>query len=225
MKKIGLLIAMNEESNPVFDYLGVPNKIDKIGDFTVKNFIKNDCSIFVIISGTGEIMASCSTQILILKYGVELVVNYGYCGSLSHCEINELCVVSNVVHYDYDVSEIEDVEVGQYTRFSSPLVEADKDYVEIVRGINPKITKVVCASGDKFVSDVRVKQKLSDDFFADICDMECAGVLFTAKANHVPSLFIKLVSDKSNSQEFGAFLLKNNNEFVVIFDKLLKIFN
>ena len=57
------------------------------------------------------------------------------------------------------------------------------------------VQTVVCASADKFVGTVSEKNRIRADFNADVCDMECAGVLITADANGVPALIVKAVSD------------------------------
>ena len=72
--------------------------------------------------------------------------------------------------------------------------------------IEPTLKKVICASGDKFVSSKEKKEELHKAFNADICEMEAAGIVLTCNRNKVPCLLIKTGSD---SVEGGAEEFKN----------------
>lgn len=224
MKKIGLVSALAEESKNVLEWLGEPVKTDNFGQLTVNVFNKYNFEIYAVSSGAGEIIAAAVTQLLICVYKVELIINFGLVGSLSDFGKSEMCVVSSVVHYDYDVSSLEGIEKGRYSRFPSPLVDTDKNMLNLALKIDRNLKSAVLASGDKFISDKAMKENLRKSYGADICDMEGAGVLFTAITNNVPSLIIKVVSDTNNhEEEFHAFLERNDFKFVGILEKLFKI--
>ena len=223
MKKIGMIAAMLVESEKVVDWLGNPIKTDLYGSFSVKSFIKNDCEIYLINSGVGEILASSATQLLISLYKVDLIINFGLCGSLVDFDLSEMCILEGVVHYDFDLSSLDPVKRGRYERFPSCVIKTDEKLVEICSKINPSIKKVICASGDKFIADENVKKDLNAEFGVHVCEMESAGILITSLHNGVPALFIKVVSDtKDHKEEFSTFVERNNFEFVSILDKLTK---
>lgn len=67
--------------------------------------------------------------------------------------------------------------------------------IAVAKSVFPNLKEVVCASGDKFIADAQQKGFLKDTFGAEICEMESAGIILTAKRNNVPALFIKAVSD------------------------------
>lgn len=223
MKKIGMIAAMICESESVLSWLGKPLKTDLYGDFSVKTFIKNDCEIYLINSGIGEILASASTQLLITAYKVDLIINFGLCGSIANFDLSEMCILEGVVHYDFDLSALDDVVRGRYERFDSPIIKTDENLVETCLKIQPSLKKVVCASADKFVSDEKIKNQLYKEFGAHVCEMESAGILITSIQNKVPAVFIKVVSDtKDHAEEFSAFVERNNFQFTSILDKLTK---
>ncbi len=223
MKKIGMISAMLIESQKVTEWLGKPLKIDLYGDFKVETYVKNNAEIYLINSGVGEILASARCQILCSIYKVDFIINFGLCGSLNNLQLSEMCVVTRIVHYDFDISALDGIEVGRYSRFDSPLVKTDENLVNFVCLLDENIQKVVCASADKFVADEKVKENLNKTYGAEICEMESAGILLISIANHVPALFIKVVSDsKSHKEEFNAFVERNNFNFVQILDKITK---
>ena len=63
----------------------------------------------------GEIYAAGATQLLISRYGVEAVINFGVSGSLiEEVGVLNTVLVEGIVHYDFDLSPIDNVSVGQY---------------------------------------------------------------------------------------------------------------
>lgn len=221
--KIGMLTAMIEEAVEVVSWLGKPVKTEQFGQFTVLQFQKGNCQIYMLNAGVGEILASAGATFLITKYNVDCVINFGLCGALGGQNLSQMCVVSGIVHYDFDLSALEGTEVGRYSRFESAVVNCQNDLTDLVLADNPNIQKVVCASADKFVSDENVKLHLAKTFGAQICEMESAGILFATKTFGVPSLFIKVVSDtKDHKEEFNEFVARNNFNFVSVLEKLIK---
>lgn len=192
--KIGIVCAMSKELTPLLSFLGERQQEELYG-FTLFKFKNEKDEILIIQSGIGEIHSSGATAIL-LTLGVQRIYNFGVCGSLKKefpsCEI---VAVESVVHYDFDLSPIDDIPLGMYPSESDVKIACDKELVEKVVKKIKGIKKGVLASADKFVASKSVKEKLVKDFNADICDMEGAGVLLTAKHAGVPCLLLKAVSD------------------------------
>lgn len=192
--KIGIVCAMSKELTPLLSFLG-KRKEEVVYGFKLFVFEKNDDEIYIIQSGIGEIYASGATAVLLTK-GIERIYNFGVCGSLkkdfSSCD---MVVAESVVHYDFDLSPIDAVPVGCYPNETDVNIYCDEFLVEGVVKRVKGVKKGVLASADKFVADRSVKEKLVKEFNADICDMEGAGVLLTAKNADIPCLILKAVSD------------------------------
>ena len=194
MKNIGMLVAVEMDS--VFARYGQPKDTERRGGFDVFHFETEDYALHVIHSGIGEIAAAAAAQLLIDRFGAELVVNFGVVGGLTEEAAQAaLCVVTKVVHYDFDLSGIDPVTPAQYPGFPDIYLPADENLVERARAICPQLRPVVCASADKFVGNQADKEQLHRLYGADICEMESAAVLLTCHRNQVPSLMIKAVSD------------------------------
>ena len=159
MKKIGMVVAMQSEVKSFLAQRNLPVEIEKCGGFEVMKFCLGKNPVICVKSGVGEIFASAATQMLISVYDVDLIINFGVCGSLvDGVKVGEVAVVNGVVHYDFDTSAIDDCEVGRYLQYPEVTLRPDKELLELAKRINPEIQSVVCASADKFVADEKIKE-------------------------------------------------------------------
>ena len=196
-KRIGLLVAMEMDS--VFSRYGTPGKTERRGGFNVYCYENEAYALFVIHSGVGEIAAAGAAELLIDRYEVEMIVNFGVVGGLTEeMAKTKTCVVTRVVHYDFDLSGIDPVAPAQYPGFSDAYLPADQTLVEKALALCPDLKPVTCASADKFVGTREDKERLHRLYGAEICEMESAAVLLTCLRNEIPCLMIKAVSDGLN---------------------------
>lgn len=224
-KKIGLVVAMDKEVTPFLQSLVQTKNELSVGNYKITNFEINGKEIYLIKSGIGEIFASSATQLLITKFGVELVLNFGVSGSLDE-QIGLLSTVfiKGVVHYDFDLSQIDNVQVGQYPNYESPIISVENDFYNSVIKKYPTVKTVVCASADKFVADEKIKDYLNKTFGASVCDMESAGVLLTCNNNNIPAFIIKSISDgKGGADEFNKRVKEASKVYLDIIKEILAV--
>ena len=222
MKKIGMLVAV-EIGSVLSKYGKAAEEIDKFG-FKVYKYIMPQYELYVVHSGAGEIAAAAGTQLLISVYGVEAVVNFGVVGGLTEdMKLAKTAVVEQVVHYDFDVSAIDHVEVGRYTSYPSRNIPLNARMIEMACNIAPDMKRVVCASGDKFVDGREKKQQLAQEFGADICEMELAAIVLTCDRSGIPCLAIKTVSDAidGGAEEFSKTVNEAADICLRVTDKIL----
>ena len=174
-------------------------KIDKLPapkGFEIFEVKDDDIELYICHSGMGTINAAAATQLLIDKCNVEVIVDFGVVGGLTdEMKVHKAVVIDRVVHYRYDASEFMDLKVGQLPEYDDVYVYTDKKLVEEVIKHDGNIVAATIASGDKFVSKAEDKKYIHDTFNADVCDMEAIGIVLTCKANSIPCLLIKAVSD------------------------------
>lgn len=166
----------------------------------------------------GEIAASAACQLLITEYKADVIFNFGVVGALTErTSLFSSVLVKDVVHYGMDTSEIDHVPVGKYECFDGIAVECDTNLIERALQI-VDLPLARCASADKFVADPKQKFALNQNFGAEICDMESAGVLFTCKFNGVPCLMVKCVSDSliGGANEYEQNCIKAANNFFAL---------
>ena len=222
MKKIGMLVAV-EIGSVLSKYGKASEEIEKFG-FKVYKYEMPQYELYVVHSGAGEIAAAAATQLLIAVYGVEAVVNFGVVGGLTEdMKLSKTVVVEKVVHYDFDVSAIDHVEVGRYTSYPEVYIPLNKGLVEMALQVEPSLKRVACASADKFVDGRENKSRIAQQFGADICEMELAAIVLTCDRSGIPCLAIKTVSDAidGGAEEFGRTVNEAADVCLRITDKII----
>lgn len=223
MKNIGMIVAVEIEA--VLKKYGIPIKKIEIAGCMLYEYKVGNNNLFVINCGAGEIAAAMAAQLLISEFKVQFVVNFGVVGSLRReIQLAKTCIVESVVHYDFDTSEADGIEVGRYLTYPSIYIPTTKEIVDKAMEIEPTLTKVICASGDKFIARREKKEELYNVFGADICDMEAAGIVLTCNKNKIPCLAIKTVSDSiaGGAKEFKNEVKKSAEVCLDITNEILK---
>ncbi len=225
MKKIGIVVAVEIKS--FLDRYGEPKETIFHPGFETLIYQDGDYVLYVVSCGAGEIYASGATQFLISTFNVDLIFNYGIVGGLrpelSTCNV---CVVDKVTHYAFETDGWLGLKKGQYSLEGDQYFKTTKSLIDLTKEVEPNISVVTCASADRFVDSVSDKEALAKEFNADICDMECAGIVITALKNHVPVLVIKTVADSltGGHEQFFEEFNKASNACLEILDFVLKKF-
>ena len=224
MKRIGTVVAMRKEILPFIENSGVEVFNESVGKYQISYFNYLDKEIYIVESGVGEIYAAGATQLLISKYEVECIINFGVCGLLNDkLNLLETVLVDGIVHYDFDLSKIDNLPVGQYPNMDR-VIPCKNSLMDVVTSINPSIQKVICASADKFVVDSDVKDNLYKEYDASICEMESAGVALTCLNNNIPFAVIKAVSDgKGGVDEYRKLVMSASKSYVELIYKVLEV--
>ena len=199
--RIAIVTAMAEETMPILKALGSHLKDEsKIAGVDVRQFECGTNTIYLATSGVGEIKAALAVQLLKDLFDVEAVVNLGFVGALNPAlSIAELVVAERVCHYQFDISTLNGIEVGRYSDHEDRYFYLDKELItRLLANVGRPIRRVTVASGDKFVSSMESKKPLREDFCADICEMELAGLAIACERNNIPLLSVKVVSDKAD---------------------------
>ena len=196
--KIGIIVATRTELRPFMEVFGETSAVflpKYSGYEVIKWSISSGKTIYLILSGVGEIASASSTQYLIDHFSVDGVINYGVAGGLSseHTAM-KIGIVEKIVHSDFDISLAGDYSVGEYPGHrGEPFISPTKSFIP--SSLTKGLEKFTCASADKFVGAGEPKAKLRREFGADICEMEAAGIVITCNRNDTPVTFIKAISD------------------------------
>lgn len=206
MKKIGIMTALDVEGGQLENYLGNPLKTDLYGHISVKTFIHGDKEVCFAKSGVGEIYASACTEILIAIYKVDVIFNYGFAGGYLTRSIGEAVLVKGVVHYDFDISKLDDCKPGHYPMlFDGPIIHTDESLLDYAKSLDGDLTVGLLASANKFIADEDFKKSLYNLYGTDVYDMEAAAILIISRNANVPALIIKVISDNGNADEYYSF--------------------
>lgn len=222
MKSIGMIVAVEIDS--VLRRYGKPGVSDERCGFKLYSYEMEGFTLHVANSGIGELAAAAATQFLIDQYNVELVVNFGVVGGLTpEMAETRTCIVEKLVHYDFDLREIDPVELGQYPGYGDVYIPTTAALVDRATAIQPELKRVICASADKFIGTAEKKIQLHRCFGADICEMEAAGVVLTCNRCGVPCLVIKTVSDgiTGGAEEFYAQIQRSSELCLEITESII----
>ena len=223
MKTIGMLVAV--EIDAVLSRYGTAASREQRCGFEILGYDMEGYRLYVVHSGIGELAAAAATQLLIDRYQVDLVVNFGVVGGLiPELKLTHTCVVEKVVHYDFDLSGIDPVAPAQYPGFEDVYIPATPELVARATELAPELKRVICASADKFVDSAADKAELHEAYGAEICEMESAGVLLTCHRCGVPCLLIKTVSDsiEGGANEYYSELEKSSALCLALTDRIIR---
>ena len=200
---IGIIGAMEEEVKALADMMSgvetatVAGMVFKKGQFKGKDVV-------VVRSGIGKVNAAVCTQILVDDFNVDYVINTGIAGSLK-AEINiaDIVISSDVLHHDMDATGF-GYPLGQIPRMEVLSFEADKKLIELAdkacKKVLPEIGTHIgrIVSGDQFISDKTVKERISSNFDGYCTEMEGAAIAQAAYLNKVPFVILRAISDKAD---------------------------
>jgi len=194
---IGIVVAMESELKPILEDVApykIYNYLDRIFYVSKK--------AIAVQSSVGEISSASATESLVAyaaahNISISKILNVGICGSLKmdKYSIGDILIVESVCHYDFDLSPHDPVKPGEYPNMTDAYFDLDVSSQEKLINEFGAAKLVRCASGDKFIANKVDQDRLVKEFNADICDMELAGIVITAKLHHIPVAAIKSVSD------------------------------
>ena len=193
---IGIIGAMDEEVAKIVEAMEIERQEDK-ACMSFKAGKLNGKDVVVV-------NAAVCTQILVDDFGVDYVINTGIAGSLK-AEINiaDIVISSDVLHHDMDASGF-GYPLGQIPRMDVLSFEADKHLIDVAKEACAKVLPEIgthigrVVSGDQFISDKAVKERISANFDGYCTEMEGAAIAQAAYLNKVPFVILRAISDKAD---------------------------
>ena len=211
MKKIGIIVAMKEELDALLSKMNLKNSYE-IFDLTFYECELNNASCVLVQCGIGKVNAARSTQILIDNMKVDYIINVGVAGGLTEdLNVCDIVIGEKLVQHDFDLTAFNYEKgfipsVGKFFDSDEYLVKLSVDCSE---GLN--VYKGVIASGDIFVTDEKMTNKINSKFNALCTEMEGASIAQVCKLSHIPFLVIRSISDSpknkdNNKMEYDEFV-------------------
>lgn len=197
----GIIVAMEEEAQGVINRLTDAKKttIIKKPVYIGKLFGKD---VVIALSNIGKINAAATTQSIIDKFGVDNIINFGTAGGIKNkVQPLKYYSVDKCCQYDFDLSTIDDVEIGHIQGFDSVYFTAKKDVFDFLPAAN-------VASSDHFTEsekDINIVSDLDCTLF----DMELGAIGQVCTLNCVPFAAVKGVTDVHGSGADGNTFAKN----------------
>lgn len=230
MKKIGIIGAMEVEVALLKQDMKIQREVKKAGMDFCEGILMGQEAV-VVRSGIGKVNAAVCTQILVDEFQVEAVINTGIAGSLNaEINIGDIVISTDVLHHDMDAVNFgyEPGQIPQMDVFSFAADEKLASKAEAVcNEVNPKIRvfrgRVV--SGDQFIADKAVKNRIAQQFHGFCTEMEGAAIAQAAYLNEIPFVVIRAISDKADdsaSEDYPTFEKKAVEHSVRLVEGLLR---
>ena len=159
--------------------------------------------VVVVQCGVGKVNAAICAQILCDCYGVTHLVNTGIAGSLcANLDIGDLVVSRDAMHHDMDATNF-GYPMGQVPGMDVIQFPANDTMIDLAfaaaETVNPGHTKIGrVASGDIFVAEKAVKDRIISVTGALCTEMEGAAIAQTAYRNGIPFVILRAISDKAD---------------------------
>ena len=181
--KIGLIAALRHELQPL---LSMGNwSLEKISGRNFYRLTVAGKEIIATTSGLGKVMAAATTQMLIDRFGVDLILNFGSCGALAPgLSVGDLVLAEKVIEYDFTSDHK-----------SVPVTACDPELLSRVGANFPEFKVGPLASADRNADTPEVRYDLFSRYQALVADWEGASIVRVAKRMGIPALVLRGVTD------------------------------
>ena len=200
--KLGIIGAMEQEVETLLGAMTEKVLTEKAGSAFYEGLLEG-LPVVVVRCGIGKVNAALCAQILCDVFGVTHLINTGIAGSLcSSLDIGDLVISQDAMHHDFDCCHF-GYPAGKVPGMDVVAFPADKmlmDYAfDAAEAINPGHTKLGrVASGDQFVCEKALKDRIIAVTGALCTEMEGAAIAHTAYRNGVPFVILRAISDKAD---------------------------
>jgi len=231
MNIIGIIGAMDEEIEILRNTMVVEENIE-IAKMRFYKGKLNNKDIILVRCGIGKVNATICTQILITHFKANTIINTGVAGGIhDEVDIGDVVISNDVIQHDMNARTF-GYKQGEIPRLEEYVFKADTRLIELAteiskdKLINKKVFVGRILSGDIFVSDPDMKNKLWTEFKGYCAEMEGAAIGHTCYLNDVPFVILRAISDKADGSanvNFNEFVLEVANTSANIVKNLVKI--
>ena len=182
MSKIGIIGAMELEVETLKARMDITGQTTRAGMIFLEGTL-GQARVVVVRCGIGKVNAA---------------------GSLNAAlDIGDIVISRDVIHHDMDV-RVFGYALGQVPQLDTLAFPGDESMIRLALssceeanpGLHTTVGRVV--SGDQFISDREVKERLIAEFHADCTEMEGASIAHASYLNGLPFVVIRAISDKAD---------------------------
>ncbi len=202
MTKLGIIGAMQVEVEILLGEME-DKKEKSLAGMTFYEGRLEGLDVVVVQCGVGKVNAAMCAQVLCSSFGVTHLVNTGIAGSLcADLDIGDLLISSDAMYHDFDCVHF-GYACGKVPGMDTVAFPADETMKKLAfaaaEAVNPGHTKVGrVASGDQFVAEKALKEKIIANTQGLCTEMEGAAIAQTAYRNGLPFVILRAISDKAD---------------------------
>ncbi len=219
MKTIGIIGAMPSELADIRNTL-TDTAIEKYADYDFYINNVNNKKIINVCCGVAKVNSAIASQILIDIFKVDCIINTGIAGGMnSKVKVCDIVIASEVMHHDVTTRFLQNYPPysGNF-KTDKKLTDLAKESCEI-NNYTSFIGKIV--SGEQFISDNDIKERICLEFSPLAVDMESASIGHVCFRNSIPFVNVRCISDNADDagelsfEEFEKIAAKRNAEVVL----------
>lgn len=222
---IGLMGAMDEEIALLLDQVERQNTAEFAGINFVTGLFHGK-EVVVCKSGVGKVNAAATTQLLIDRFQVDVILFTGVAGAV-HPELNigDIVISSSCQQHDMDVTPlgfargmIPYQDVSDFPADRKLIRLAEQACSKLCTDNNFIVGKVL--SGDQFISNYDYVRELHETMEGACVEMEGSAVAQVCHMNQIPYVILRSMSDKAdgtadvNFAEFTVLAAKHSFEIL-----------
>ncbi|MDD6157316.1 MAG: 5'-methylthioadenosine/adenosylhomocysteine nucleosidase [Lachnospiraceae bacterium] len=224
--KIGVIGAMQME----VDELKMALSETKVETYSGVHFVcgkMEDVEVVAAVCGIGKVFAAVCAQTMILKFGVDMVINIGVAGSLTkELGVLDVALADKVCQHDMDTSPIGD-PVGLLSGINMiylPCSDKMRGLMEeCLKEQNVHYAVGPVASGDQFIASEEKKEWIRRHFEAIAAEMEGASIGHVCYINQVPFLVLRSISDSDGgAMDYQTFAEKAALQSIEVVIRFIK---
>ena len=188
---IGVVIAMQSEAQILIEQMQNVSTKTVCGKpvYLGKAFEKD---VALCICGVGKVNAAIGAQLVIDRFSVEKILNFGVAGGLNGgTELCQIYQIEKAVQFDFDLTQLNGTKMGtldEYTENYLPLSTLPLSFPRKHLG-----------TSDRFNDSKADYELLTEELGADIRDMEGCAIVQTAICSALPVYSVKAISDVAGS--------------------------
>lgn len=209
-RTIGIIGAMEMEVDTLKESLR-DSSVSLFGGVEYHEGTLHGHRVVVVRCGMGKVNAALCTQALVLRFGVDSILNTGVAGSIDESlRVGDMVVPSKFVHADMDATAM-GYELGQVPQMDVFMFPADaalaSKLLASAREVSPGVQIIdgIAATSDKFIASVEDKQFLRDTYQAACCEMEGVAIAHAAYLLGIPFAALRCVSDTADGEGFDDY--------------------
>ena len=227
MSTVGIIGAMEVEVETLKKHMKVRRTVKK-AHMEFCEGVLGGKEVVVVRSGIGKVNAAVCTQILVDDFKADTVINTGIAGSLkAEINIGDIVVSTDLVHHDMDAVNF-GYPLGQIPQMDTFSFKADERLVELAEKACHEIQvfRGRIVSGDQFIADKAVKNRITENFQGYCTEMEGAAIAQAAYLNDVPFVVLRAISDKADdsaSMDYPTFEAQAAEHCVKLVEHFLEL--
>lgn len=209
--KIGIIGAMNVELKLLrLNLKPLPSeKSLKITNINGQEFVEGlleNVPVVIVRSGIGKVNAALCAQRLILEFNVSHIINTGIAGATEHgLKVLDFVVSSDALYHDmdatgfgYKITEIPQMNCSDFPADQEMIKKVQESFKNLPEAKNHNLVVGRIASGDQFISDKSLKQKIVENCSPSCVEMEGAAIAHASYLNKIPFVIIRCMSDMAD---------------------------